>query len=113
MGFEAFTAIHFYDFLNSNNRLKCKHCKMLKVKVFESVSDKNARSGRKAEQRTQINVLLRSLILLLVLSPSDIKYNFLVKDISDRSRNSNSLTKGIMTKHVLKYRQSYCNITPK
>lgn len=54
MGFEAFTAINCYDFLNSNNRLTCKHCKMLKVKVFESGSDNNARLGQKAEHRVQI-----------------------------------------------------------
>lgn len=40
MGFETFTVINCYDILDSNNRLICKHCKILKVKVYESGSDK-------------------------------------------------------------------------
>lgn len=54
MGFETFTVINCYDFLDSNNRLICKHCKILKVKVYESGSDKNKRLGQQAGHRTQI-----------------------------------------------------------
>lgn len=51
MGFEAFTAINCYDFLNSNNRLICKHCKMLKVKDLRVVV--TAMQGRDRKQNIE------------------------------------------------------------